>query len=107
MISHMGKPVDKTKWGMTPPTINAYYNAVNNEIAFPAGILQFPFFDPDADDAVNYGGIAAVIGHELTHGFDDKGRLYAADGKLKDWWTKQDAEKFTERADKVVAQYTA
>ena len=105
MISHMGKPVDKTKWGMTPPTINAYYNPTNNEIVFPAGILQFPFFDANADDAVNYGGIAAVIGHELTHGFDDQGRQYAADGNLKDWWTKEDAAKFTERADKVVAQY--
>ncbi len=105
MVSHMGKPVDKTKWGMTPPTINAYYNPTNNEIAFPAGILQFPFFDANADDAVNYGGIAAVIGHELTHGFDDQGRQYAADGNLKDWWTADDAKKFTERADKVVAQY--
>ena len=105
MVSHMGKPVDKTKWGMTPPTINAYYNPTNNEIAFPAGILQFPFFDANADDAVNYGGIAAVIGHELTHGFDDEGRQYAADGNLKDWWTADDAKKFTERADKVVAQY--
>jgi putative endopeptidase len=105
MVNHMGKPVDKTKWGMTPPTINAYYNPANNEIVFPAGILQFPFFDPNADDAVNYGGIAAVIGHELTHGFDDQGRQYAADGNLKDWWTEDDAKKFTERADKVVAQY--
>lgn len=105
MVNRMGKPVDKTKWGMTPPTINAYYNAVNNEIVFPAGILQFPFFDPNADDAVNYGGIAAVIGHEITHGFDDKGRQYAADGNLKDWWTAQDAKQFTQRADKVVAQY--
>ncbi len=104
-VSKMGKPVDKTKWGMTPPTINAYYNPSNNEIAFPAGILQFPFFDFNADDAVNYGGIAAVIGHELTHGFDDQGRQYAADGNLKDWWTGDDATKFTERADKVVAQY--
>ena len=107
MVSHMGKPVDKTKWGMTPPTINAYYNPTNNEIAFPAGILQFPFFDEKADDAVNYGGIAAVIGHELTHGFDDEGRQYAADGNLKEWWTADDAKKFTERADKVVAQYAA
>lgn len=107
MVSHMGKPVDKTKWGMTPPTINAYYNPANNEIAFPAGILQFPFFDFNADDAVNYGGIAAVIGHELTHGFDDEGRQYGADGNLKDWWTAEDAKKFTERADKVVAQFDA
>ena len=107
MVSKMGKPVDKTKWGMTPPTINAYYNPSNNEIAFPAGILQFPFFDDKADDAVNYGGIAAVIGHELTHGFDDEGRQYGADGNLKDWWTATDAKKFTERTDKVVAQYDA
>jgi len=105
MVNHMGKPVDKTKWGMTPPTINAYYNPTNNEVVFPAGILQFPFFDPNADDAVNYGGIAGAIGHELTHGFDDQGRQYAADGNLKDWWTADDAKKFTERADKVVTQY--
>jgi putative endopeptidase len=106
MVNHMGKPVDKTKWGMTPPTINAYYNPSNNEIVFPAAILQFPFFDEKADDAVNYGGIAAVIGHELTHGFDDEGRQYGADGNLKDWWTAEDAKKFTERTDKVVAQYS-
>ncbi|MFT3704877.1 MAG: M13 family metallopeptidase [Agriterribacter sp.] len=105
MVNKMGKPVDKTEWGMTPPTINAYYNPTNNEIAFPAGILQFPFFDFGADDAVNYGGIAAVIGHELTHGFDDQGRQYDADGNLHDWWTAEDAEKFNERAGKVVKQY--
>ena len=105
MVNKLGKPVDKTEWGMTPPTINAYYNPSNNEIAFPAGILQFPFFDFGADDAVNYGGIAAVIGHELTHGFDDQGRQYDADGNLNDWWTAEDAQKFNERADKVVAQY--
>jgi putative endopeptidase len=107
MVNRMGKPVDKTKWGMTPPTINAYYNPSNNEVVFPAGILQFPFFDFNADDAVNYGGIAAVIGHELTHGFDDEGRQYAADGNLKDWWTSDDAKKFTQRADEVVSQYAA
>ncbi len=107
MVNRMGKPVDKTKWLMTPATVNAYYNPSNNEIVFPAAILQFPFFDPNADDAVNYGGIAAVIGHEITHGFDDQGRQYAADGNLKDWWTTDDARKFTERADKVVAQYAA
>jgi putative endopeptidase len=101
----MGKPVDKTKWGMTPPTINAYYNPANNEVVFPAGILQFPFFDANADDAVNYGAIAGAIGHELTHGFDDQGRQYAADGNLKDWWTEDDAKKFTERANLVVTQY--
>jgi putative endopeptidase len=104
-VSQLGKPVDKTKWTMTPPTINAYYNPSNNEIVFPAGILQFPFFDFDADDAINYGGIGAVIGHEMTHGFDDQGRQFAADGNLKDWWTKADADKFKTRADEVVAQY--
>ena len=105
MVSQYGKPVDRTRWGMTPPTVNAYYNPVNNEIAFPAGILQFPFFAFEADDAINYGGIGAVIGHEMTHGFDDQGRQYAADGNLKDWWTTEDAAKFKERADKVVEQY--
>lgn len=107
MVNYMGKPVDKTLWGMTPPTINAYYNPTNNEIAFPAGILQFPFFDFGADDAINYGGAAAVIGHELTHGFDDQGRQYAADGNLKEWWTSADAVKFTSLADKVAEQYDA
>ena len=106
-ISQLGKPVDKTRWGMSPPTVNAYYNPVNNEIVFPAGILQFPFFDFAADDAVNYGGIGAVIGHEMTHGFDDQGRQYDADGTLRDWWTKDDADKFKSRADLVVAQYNA
>jgi putative endopeptidase len=105
MISRWGKPVDKGRWGMTPPTINAYYSPVNNEIAFPAGILQFPFFDFAADDALNYGGIGAVIGHEITHGFDDNGSQYAADGNLKNWWTKEDAEKFKARANKIVEQY--
>jgi putative endopeptidase len=103
----MGKPVDKTEWGMTAPTINAYYNPTNNEIVFPAGILQYPFFDFEADDAVNYGGISAVIGHELTHGFDDEGRQYGADGNLQDWWTVADASKFNERANQVAEQYNA
>ncbi|RYZ22469.1 MAG: M13 family peptidase [Chitinophagaceae bacterium] len=107
MTGRMGKPVDRTEWGMTPPTINAYYSPSNNEIAFPAGILQFPFFDFGADDAVNYGGIGAVIGHEMTHGFDDSGRQYAANGNLTDWWTKADADLFKKRADEVVAQYNA
>jgi putative endopeptidase len=107
MVSQINKPVDKTRWGMTPPTVNAYYNPINNEIVFPAGILQFPFFDFGADDAVNYGGIGAVIGHEMTHGFDDQGRQYDADGTLRDWWTKDDADKFKSRADQVVAQYNA
>jgi putative endopeptidase len=106
-VGRLRKPVDKTRWGMTPPTVNAYYNPTNNEIAFPAGILQFPFFDFAADDAVNYGGIGAVIGHEMTHGFDDEGRQYDADGTLRDWWTKDDADKFKVRADKVVNQYDA
>lgn len=106
-VSRLGKPVDKTRWGMTPPTVNAYYNPTNNEIVFPAGILQFPFFDFDADDAVNYGGIGAVIGHEMTHGFDDQGRQFDADGTLRDWWSKDDAAKFKDRADRVVAQYNA
>jgi putative endopeptidase len=104
-VSQINKPVDKTRWGMSPPTVNAYYNPVNNEIVFPAGILQFPFFDFGADDAVNYGGIGAVIGHEMTHGFDDQGRQYDADGTLRDWWTKDDADKFKTRADQVVTQY--
>ncbi len=104
-VSQLGKPVDKTRWGMTPPTINASYSPNNNEITFPAGILQFPFFDFGADDAVNYGGIGSVIGHEMTHGFDDEGRKYDADGTLRDWWTKEDADKFQQRADQVVAQY--
>lgn len=104
-VTRMGKPVDKTQWGMTPPTINAQYSPTNNDITFPAGILQFPFFDFGADDAVNYGGIGAVIGHEMTHGFDDQGRQFAANGNLQDWWTKEDAQKFTERANMVVNQY--
>jgi putative endopeptidase len=104
-VDQINKPVDKTRWGMTPPTVNASYSPTNNEITFPAGILQFPFFDFGADDAVNYGGIGAVIGHEMTHGFDDEGRQYDADGTLRDWWTKDDADKFKTRADQVVAQY--
>lgn len=105
MIARFGKPVDKTLWGMTPPTINAYYNPSNNEIVFPAGILQFPFFDFGADDAINYGGIGAVIGHEMTHGFDDQGSQFAADGNLKNWWTKEDADKFKQRTQLVVSEY--
>jgi putative endopeptidase len=104
-IDKLGKAVDKTQWEMTPPTVNAYYNPSFNEIVFPAGILQFPFFDFNADDAINYGAIGAVIGHEMTHGFDDQGRQYDAAGNLKDWWTKADADKFKTKADKVVAFY--
>src|SRR3989304_4094336 len=106
-LNKIGKTVDKTEWGMTPPTVNAYYSSTRNEIVFPAGILQHPFFDPKADDAVNYGGMGAVIGHEITHGFDDRGRQSDAEGNLRDWWTKEDAEKFTQRADMVGAQYSA
>ncbi len=94
-----GKPVDRDEWYMTPQTVNAYYNPPTNEICFPAGILQYPFFDPKADEAFNYGAIGVVIGHEMTHGFDDKGRLYDADGMLKNWWTDKDAEGFKKRAD--------
>ncbi|MEP7236736.1 MAG: M13 family metallopeptidase [Ferruginibacter sp.] len=104
-VNKLGKPIDKTEWGMTPPTVNAYYSPQKNEIVFPAGILRFPFFDFAADDAVNYGGIAAVIGHEMTHGFDDQGRQFDADGNLQDWWTKSDADEFKKRADEVVEQY--
>ncbi len=107
MVNQLGKPVDKTRWGMTPPTVNAYYSPVMNEIAFPAGILQFPFFDPNADDAINYGGIGAVIGHEMSHGFDDSGSQYDKDGTLRNWWTDEDRKKFTAKADALVAQYNA
>ncbi|WP_303309799.1 M13 family metallopeptidase [Hymenobacter sp. BT730] len=106
-LSHYGKPIDRSVWGMTPPTVNAYYNSSLNEIVFPAGIMQPPFFDPKADDAVNYGGMGAVIGHEITHGFDDRGRQSDAQGNLRDWWTKEDADEFTKRADMVGAQYSA
>ncbi|MFD1140690.1 M13 family metallopeptidase [Larkinella insperata] len=99
------KPVDRSEWGMTPPTVNAYANPTFNEIVFPAGILQFPFFDKDADDAINYGGIGMVIGHELTHLFDDQGRQYDVKGNLRDWWQKSDADKFTAKTNQVVTQY--
>ena len=104
-INKLGKPVDKTEWGMTPPTINAYYNPSINEIVFPAGILQFPFFDPTADDAINYGGIGMVIGHEMTHGFDDQGSQYDKNGNLKNWWSAQDNEKFKAKTKQVVDLY--
>ncbi|MBV9609813.1 MAG: M13 family metallopeptidase, partial [Acidobacteria bacterium] len=96
-IDKVDKPVDPLEWGMTPPTVNAYYSPGRNEIVFPAGILQPPFFDPDADDALNYGAIGMVIGHELTHGFDDQGRKFDATGALRDWWTPEDAARFTAR----------
>ncbi len=104
-LAKLGKPVDRTEWGMTPPTVNAYYSPSGNEIVFPAGILQPPFFDPKADDASNYGGIGAVIGHEMTHGFDDQGRQFDGDGNLKDWWTAADKKNFQTRADGVAAQF--
>lgn len=104
-LDKIGKPIDRIEWGMTPPTVNAYYNPAMNEIVFPAGILQKPFFDPYGDDAMNYGSIGAVIGHELTHGFDDEGRQFDADGNLKDWWTKEDAEQFDKRTGAVVKQF--
>ena len=102
MMSKAGKPVDKEEWLMTPQTVNAYYNPTTNEICFPAGILQYPFFDMNADDAFNYGAIGVVIGHEMTHGFDDQGRKYDKDGNLREWWTEEDAKKFDERAKVMV-----
>src|SRR3954470_2441355 len=107
LMKKIGKPVDRTEWGMTPPTVNAYYNPNMNEIVFPAGIMQPPFFDPKADDAVNYGGMGAVIGHEMTHGFDDQGRQYDAVGNLRDWWSKASADEYDKRRQVVVAQYNA
>ena len=104
-LADLDKPVDKARWHMNPQTVNAYYNPTTNEICFPAAILQPPFFNPDADDAVNYGAIGVVIGHEMTHGFDDQGRNYDKDGNLIDWWTAEDAVRFKERADKLVDQY--
>jgi endothelin-converting enzyme/putative endopeptidase len=106
-LQKIGKPVDRGEWFMTPPTVNAYYDPQMNNINFPAGILQPPFFDKQADDATNYGAIGAVIGHELTHGFDDQGRQFDATGNLNDWWTPADAKAFKERADCVVKEYSA
>jgi len=105
-INKIDKPLDRTEWGMTPPTVNAYYSASDNEIVFPAGILQPPFFDPKMDDAVNFGGIGLVIGHELTHGFDDQGRKFDPQGNLHDWWTKQDGEEFEKRVSCVANEYS-
>lgn len=105
MVSQLGKPVDRTRWGMTPPTVNAYYNPVMNEIVFPAGILQYPFFHPEADDAFNYGGIGAVIGHEISHGFDDSGSQYDKDGSLRNWWTAEDRKQFDARAKLLQQQF--
>jgi endothelin-converting enzyme/putative endopeptidase len=106
-LAKVGKPVDKSEWLMTPPTVNAYYSSLQNNINFPAGILQPPFFDRKMDDAVNYGGAGAVIGHELTHGFDDSGRKFDGDGNMKDWWTESDARNFESRTDCLVQQYGA
>ncbi len=106
-IDKIGKPVDRTEWGMTTPTVNAYYNPTNNEIVFPAGILQFPFFDSNADDAINYGGIGMVIGHEMTHGFDDQGSQYDDKGNMQNWWQKIDNDKFKAKTAAVVKQYDA
>jgi putative endopeptidase len=104
-IARVGKPVDRTEWGMTPETVNAYFNPEQNEIVFPAGILQPPFFDVTMDDAVNYGAIGVVIGHEMTHGYDDEGRKFDADGNLNDWWTADDSKAFESRAQLVVDEY--
>ena len=103
--SKWGKPVDRTEWGMTPQTVNAYYNPLANEIVFPAAILQAPFFDPNASDAENYGGIGVVIGHEMTHGFDDQGRNFDAKGNMTDWWTPEDAAKFEAKTKGLIAQF--
>jgi len=104
-LAKVGQPVDRTEWGMSPPTVNAYYNPQLNEIVFPAGILQPPFFGSDADDAFNYGGMGAVIGHELTHGFDDEGSQFDAQGNLRNWWTAEDRKNFEARADCVRKQF--
>lgn len=104
-LSKMGKPTDKSEWGMTPQTVNAYYNPTTNEICFPAAILQPPFFNIDADDAVNYGAIGVVIGHEMTHGFDDQGRLFDTDGNMNNWWTAEDEARFNEKTAVLVKQY--
>ena len=104
-LDKMGKPVDKDEWGMTPQTVNAYYNPTTNEICFPAAILQPPFFDVDADDATNFGAIGVVIGHEMTHGFDDQGRMFDQYGNMTDWWTEEDSQKFQEAAEKLAEQF--
>jgi predicted metalloendopeptidase len=106
-LAKLGRPVDRDEWLMTPQTNNAYYESTLNEMCFPAGILQPPFFDEKADDATNYGALASTIGHELTHGFDDQGRKYDWQGNLKPWWTPEDAKRFEERAERVAQQYDA
>src|SRR5262249_11679614 len=104
-LNKIGKPVDRGEWEMTPPTVNAYYESLRNEIVFPAGILQPPFYDPQADDAVNYGGMGAAIGHEITHGFDDSGSQFDAQGNLREWWTREDRKNFEERSACVEKQF--
>ena len=104
-LAKIGKPLDRTEWGMTPPTVNAYFDPQMNDINFPAGVLQPPLFDPKMDDAPNYGNTGGTIGHELTHAFDDEGRQFDANGNLKDWWTKKDAKAFEERTQCIVDQY--
>jgi putative endopeptidase len=106
-IAKIGKPVDKTEWGMTPQTVNAYYNPLQNELVFPAAILQPPYFDPEADDAINYGAIGSIIGHEMTHGYDDQGSRFDASGNMENWWSEADAEGFASRTEKLVRQYDA
>jgi len=105
-VTRTGGPVDKSEWLMTPQTVNAYYNSTTNEITFPAAILRWPFYDMAADDAVNYGGIGSVIGHEISHGFDDSGRQFDGDGNLRDWWTADDGVKFKQRAAELARQYS-
>ncbi len=105
-LAQLGTPVDRSEWGTTPPTVNAYYNQSSNDITFPAGILQPPFFDPNVDDAINYGSIGSIIGHELTHGFDDEGRKYDGKGNLTEWWTKEDTARFDARAARIMQQFT-
>jgi endothelin-converting enzyme/putative endopeptidase len=107
IVQRVGKPVDPMEWDITPPTVNAYYSGERNEIVFPAGILQPPFFDRAMDDAINLGGIGLVIGHELTHGFDDEGRKFDAKGNLRDWWTAQDGEEFEKRATCIADEYSS
>jgi endothelin-converting enzyme/putative endopeptidase len=105
-LQKIGKPTDKTEWSMSTPTVNAFYSPQNNSINFPAGILQYPFFDPRRDMALNYGGVGAVIGHEMTHGFDDQGRKFDANGNLRDWWTPADGAEFEKRAACIANEYS-
>ncbi|HXC20212.1 MAG TPA: M13 family metallopeptidase, partial [Steroidobacteraceae bacterium] len=106
-LAQLGGPIDRDEWGMTAPTVNAYYDPTLNEIVFPAGILQLPVFNPQADDAFNYGATGATIGHEISHGFDDEGSQFDSDGNLRDWWTPQDHAKFKAKTDKLIKEYSA